>query len=63
MKLMLVKGSTEKVTLGKNGMQVYQPEGPRGEDAEKAFPNALDWQLFVLSCSGLMKGTRCVKED
>lgn len=35
MKLMPVKGSTEKVTSGKNGVQVDQEEGLGGEDAGK----------------------------
>lgn len=62
MKLMLVKGSTEKVTMGKNGVQVDQHVGLSREYVEKAFPKAVDWQLFVLSCSGLLKGMRCVKK-
>lgn len=58
-----MKGSTKKVRLGKNSVQLDQHGGLRGEDVETAFSRAVDWQLFVLSCSGLMKGMRCVKED
>lgn len=37
---MLVKGSTEKVMSGRNGVQVDQHGGLGGEDVEKSFPKS-----------------------
>lgn len=49
MKLMLVKGSTEKVTLGKNSVQLDLRRTLRGEDDEEKKLSQEQWTGSYLS--------------